>query len=360
VELLLNEQQALLAESAARLTADIAGPRRARALRDAGGEIDAAAWRNVIRAGWLATLVAERDGGVGLGLFDLALALEPAGRQLLMAPLAEAAAAAWMLSEICDDAPTLAGVLDGSRLIVPATRAASWGHGGAGLRYDTRTSALDGAMAFVPFAPSADAFLVATDTAICLVENKAAGVGIETHALVDGSTASTLTFTHATPTHVLARGAVAQALTARLQEFLTLAAGAELLGLVAGAHDLTLDYIKLRQQFGRPIGSFQVLQHRAVDGFVDIELNRSLLFRVMAAFDTADHHPAMASAVKARMSRCALAVTRAAVQMHGAVGYTDTHEIGLYYKRAIALAARYGGELEHTARFSELTYDVEA
>ncbi len=127
--------------------------------------------------------------------------------------------------------------------------------------------------------------------------------------------------------------------------------------LAAGAHDLTLDYIKLRQQFGRPIGSFQVLQHRAVDGFIDIELNRSLLFRVLAAFDAGETHPAMASAVKARTSRSALAATRAALQMHGAVGYTDTHDIGLYYKRAIALAARYGGELEHTAWFSEVTCD---
>ncbi|HEY2135986.1 MAG TPA: acyl-CoA dehydrogenase family protein, partial [Xanthobacteraceae bacterium] len=265
------------------------------------------------------------------------------------------AAAAWILSEISDDAPMLAEVLDGSRLVVPATRAASWGRGDHELRCAAGTSALDGEIPFVPFAPSADALLVATDSMICLVDRKAAGVAVETHVLVDGSTNSTLMCTNVVPTRILAHGGTARVLTARLQEFLALAAGAELVGLAAGAHDLTLDYIKLRQQFGRPIGSFQVLQHRAVDGFVDIELNRSLLYRVLAAFDAGEHHPAMASAVKARTSRTALAATRAALQMHGAVGYTDTHEIGLYYKRAIALAARYGGDLEHTAHFSELT-----
>jgi alkylation response protein AidB-like acyl-CoA dehydrogenase len=118
---------------------------------------------------------------------------------------------------------------------------------------------------------------------------------------------------------------------------------------------MTVDYLKLRQQFGRPIGSFQALQHRAVDGMIDIELNRSLNYRVLADFDRGVRHPAMAPAVKARAVRVALAVSRAALQAHGAVGYTDSADIGLYYKRAIALAARCGGELNQTARFSELT-----
>ncbi len=98
-----------------------------------------------------------------------------------------------------------------------------------------------------------------------------------------------------------------------------------------------------------------MLQHRAVDGFIDIELNRSLAYRVLSAFDAGEHDPAMVSAVKARTSRAALEIIRGALQMHGAIGYTDEHDIGLYYKRAIALAARYGNELHHTGRFSDLT-----
>ncbi len=136
-----------------------------------------------------------------------------------------------------------------------------------------------------------------------------------------------------------------------------LGAAIELVGLAAAALDVTLDYIKLRQQFGKPIGSFQVLQHRAVNGFIDIELNRSLAYRVLAAYDAGEHHPAMVSAVKARASRGALEITRAALQMHGAIGYTEEHDIGLYYKRALALAARYGGELGQTSRFSALTLE---
>jgi alkylation response protein AidB-like acyl-CoA dehydrogenase len=176
---------------------------------------------------------------------------------------------------------------------------------------------------------------------------------------VDGSTSSRLSFAkvRVPAENVIATGDEARKLALQLQELLTLGAAVELVGLAAAALDVTLDYIKLRQQFGKPIGSFQVLQHRAVNGFIDIELNRSLVYRVLAAYDAGEHHPAMVSAAKARASRSALKITRAALQMHGAIGYTEEHDIGLYYKRAIALAAQYGGELSHTGSFSNLTLE---
>src|SRR5262249_33350509 len=145
-----------------------------------------------------------------------------------------------------------------------------------------------------------------------------------------------------------------------LKESLTLGPAVELVALAAAAPDATLDHVKLRRQFGKPIGSFQVLQHRAVNGFIDVELNRSLVYRVLGAFDAGEHHPAMVSAAKARASRAGLEITRAALQMHGAIGYTEEHDIGLYYKRALVLAARYGGELGHTGRFSALTLQAAA
>jgi alkylation response protein AidB-like acyl-CoA dehydrogenase len=352
VDLLLTEPQTLFAESATRLCADHGGPKRLRALRAAAAEMDADAWRAMISAGWLATVVAEPHGGHGLGAFDLALALEQAGRQLLMVPLLEAAAVARTLSLVSDSERTevaLADLLRGTRLIVPAVA--------PDIAYDRRAGVLDGAIPFVPFAGAADAFLVATDSVLALVPR--ADVAIATERNVDGSTASKLTFrkTYIPAENVLATGAEAKRLAAQLDELLALGAAVALVGLAAAALDVTLDYVKLRQQFGKPIGSFQVLQHRAVNGFIDIELNRSLTYRVLAAFDAGEHHPAMVSAAKARASRAALQITRDALQMHGAIGYTEEHDIGLYYKRAMALAAQYGGELGHTGRFSALTLD---
>jgi hypothetical protein len=367
LDLLLTEQQSLFAETATRLCADHGGPKRLRALRAAGSEIDGEAWRAAIKAEWLATVVAEDRGGQGLGSFDLALALEQAGRRLLMVPLNEAAAVAWTLSRATDHSrasAALGDVLRGSRLIVPATAAASWlpGGGSPGIRYDHKAGVLDGSIPFVAHGGAADAFLVAIDAAarpvLALVPR--GNVAISTQGNVDGSTSSRLTFAkvQVPAENVIATGDEARRLAVQLQELLMLGAAAELVGLAAAALDVTLDYVKLRQQFGKPIGSFQVLQHRAVNGFIDIELNRSLVYRVLAAHDAGQHHPAMVSAAKARASRSALEITRGALQMHGAIGYTEEHDIGLYYKRAIALAAQYGGELSQTGGFSRLTLET--
>jgi alkylation response protein AidB-like acyl-CoA dehydrogenase len=364
---LLTEQQTLFAETATRLCLDCGGPKRLRVLRAAAAEIDADAWREIIKAEWLATVVAEGRGGQGLGAFDVALALEQAGRQLLIVPLLETAAAAWTMSRAEDGSRAGAGLADllrGSRLIVPATAAASWRYGGgaSAIQYDHRAGVLNGTIAFVAYGASAEAFLVAIDSGtppvLAVVPRSDASVATERN--VDGSTASRLTFAnvHVPADQVIATGAEAKRLALQLQELLTLGAAVELIGLAAAALDVTLDYIKLRQQFGRPIGSFQVLQHRAVNAFIDIELNRSLVYRVLAAYDAGEHHPAMILAAKARASRSASEIVRGALQMHGAIGYTEEHDIGLYYKRAMALSAQYGGELSHSSRFSDLTLEA--
>jgi alkylation response protein AidB-like acyl-CoA dehydrogenase len=367
VDLLLTEPQRLFAESAARLCADHGGPKRLRALRSSGGDTDAEAWREVIAAGWLATLVPEAQGGQGLGTFELALALEQAGRQLMLVPLLEAAAVASILSHASDGSRTeaaLADLMRNTHLIVPATTASAWRYEtrAGEVVYDHRAGVLDGAMPFVAHASEADGFLVALDAGpqavVALVPR--GGVAITTERNVDGSTSSRLTFakTYVPAERVIATGAEAKSLATRLQELLALGSAIELTGLAAAALDTTLDYVKLRQQFGKPIGSFQVLQHRAVDGFIDVELNRSLTYRVLKAFDAGEHHAAMVAAAKARAARAALAITRAALQMHGAIGYTEEHDIGLYYKRAMVLAAQYGNELSHAGRFSTLTLET--
>jgi alkylation response protein AidB-like acyl-CoA dehydrogenase len=366
VDLLLTEEQSLFAETAARLCLDHGGPKRLRALRAAGEDMDREAWRAALDAEWMATVVADDHGGQSLGAFDLALALEQAGRQLLLVPLVEAAAAAWTMSRATDTSRAsgaLADVLRGSGLIVPATEAASWRPSGraSGIRYDHKAGVLDGGIPFIAYGGSADAFLVAIDSGAqpVLAVVPRSDVSVATEGNVDGSSSSRLTFAkvHVPAENVIATGAEARKLALQLQEFLTLGAAIELIGLAAAALDVTLDYVKLRQQFGKPIGSFQVLQHRAVNGFIDIELNRSLTYRVLAAYDAGEHHPAMVSAAKARASRAALEITRGALQMHGAIGYTEEHDIGLYYKRAMTLAARYGGELGHTGAFSALTLE---
>jgi alkylation response protein AidB-like acyl-CoA dehydrogenase len=189
------------------------------------------------------------------------------------------------------------------------------------------------------------------------VPRDAAGLAVATTPNVDGSTSSTLTFSRVAVGDggIVAKGGLAAATAARMQELIVLGTSAELLGVAEAALDLTVQYTRLREQFGRKIGSFQALQHRMVDCYVDAELNRSLLFKVLSAWDAGTCHPAMVSAVKARVGKGALKTVRTALQLHGAIGYTDEHDVGVYYKRAVALAAKYGNEITHAGRFSTLT-----
>jgi alkylation response protein AidB-like acyl-CoA dehydrogenase len=356
MEPVLNEHQTLLRDGAVKLCRETGGPKRARQLRDAGTEMDTQAWKHFADGGWLGTAVPEEAGGLGMGMFEVSLVLEEAGRQLLALPLTETTAASWALAR-SDERKRLPAVLAGSTVVVPAFASEGWQAGGAA-QAKFESGAVSGKVRFVAYGPSADAYLVAAsdpkgEPVLALV-HKSKGVSISTVVNVDGSTSSDVAFEKA-PADAIARGPKAAELERRTRELLALGAAAQLLGASSAALDMTLEYIKVRQQFGKPLGSFQALQHRAADCFVDLELNRSLIYRVYSAWDAGQHHPAMVSAAKARASRSAMETTRAALQLHGAIGYTDEHDIGLYYKRAVALAALYGNEIHHTGRFSRLT-----
>jgi len=138
----------------------------------------------------------------------------------------------------------------------------------------------------------------------------------------------------------------------RVRDLVLLGQGAELVGVMDHAFGIALDYLKTRVQFDKKIGSFQALQHRAVDEYMEVEIARSLVFQVAAAFDRGQGNAAMAAAVKTRASAAALRVCKTSLQLHGAMGYTDEHDIGLYLKRAMVLVAQFGNEAQSRRRFA--------
>jgi 3-oxochol-4-en-24-oyl-CoA dehydrogenase len=362
---MLTEEQKQLRDSASRLCADFGGAKRARSLRDAGQEIDRDAWNAMRAAGWLASLVPEERGGLGLGLVELFLLIEPIGRQVLMVPMLEAAATAWLLGRTDNGSAALDKLLSGDNLIVPALQADGWDFRRASKsvpgKVDGKAMRVSGAIAGVPFAGSADAFLVRVETPrqalLCLVARDDPGCEISIARNVDGSTAGTIVLTDARieERQIVARGETVKKLATQLADLLSLGAAIELLGLAESALAMTLEHIKTRKQFGHPLGSFQALQHRMVDGFVDLELDRALLHRICLAWDSGTAVPAMIAAAKARVSRSAADVMRGGLQLHGAIGYTDEHDIGIYFKRALVLASRYGNEFTQSDRFARLT-----
>ena len=337
----LTDEQRQLRESAARLCADRGGARRARALREAGQDIDGAAWRAVIEAGWLGMMVPEMRGGLGLGAVEFYIVLEQAGRHALMTPLLETVAIAWLFGALRDPPQALAGLLDGERIIAPALDADGWTfrRGGSLL---TRVPV---------YATAAHDFLVEADLALALLAHPRHGLTLTTN--VDGSRSARITSSDAAV--VIVRGMEATALGSRLGDLLALGSAIELLGLCESAMALALEHVKTRKQFGQPLGSFQALQHRLADNFVDLELNRSVLHRICVAWDQDTVQPAMIAAAKARAVRVTTEIMRNALQLHGAIGYTDEHDIGILWKHALALSARYGNELTQAARFARLT-----
>ena len=187
----------------------------------------------------------------------------------------------------------------------------------------------------VPFAAEADGFLTATG----VVARDT--LTVTPLRLVDGSAAGEIRERLDPPAD-------------RVRDLVLLGQGAELVGVMDRAFAIALDYLKTRVQFDKKIGSFQALQHRAVDEFMEVEITRSLVFQVAAAFDRGQGNSAMAAAVKARACASALRVCKTAMQFHGAMGYTDEHDIGLYLKRAMTLAAQFGNEAASRRRFAAL------
>jgi alkylation response protein AidB-like acyl-CoA dehydrogenase len=362
----LSPEQSQLRDSAARLCNDFGGAKRARGLRDRGEELDREAWQAMRAAGWLGTLVPDERGGAGLGTTELYVLLEQIGRHVAMVPLLEASAACWALGQAKSPGVigALRSALAGERLLVPAMQAEGWDfRRPAALRGEPKGNAFmaRGEVSGVVFAQSADEFLVRTETSgetlLCLLPRDHRGLEIPVARAVDGSCLGRLCLDNAAidDAHIVARGDEAERLAAGMADLLSLGASIELLGLSETALALTLEHIKTRQQFGHPLGSFQALQHRVVDDFVALELNRSLLHRICLAWDAGEAQPALIAAAKARASRSTAEIMRTALQLHGAMGYTDEHDIGICFKRALVLAARYGNEFAQSEHFARLT-----
>lgn len=360
MELILAEEQRLLRDSAQRLVAErvaLSAGKRAGAVPP----FDRMQWRRVAEAGWLAILAPEGRGGLGLGVTELCLVLEVAGQAPLVEPIGLVAVVAGALAESDNGsahAELLASVIAGELIAVPG-----FDDRGASVRStpcdrDGETVKLTGTIAGVAGVTEADGFLVAavgsTGVVLAWVGRTVAGLTCTAAPTVDGGSIGGLALDGAEAL-VVAGSNRAPTILAKAFDRLLLAASAELLGVMERAHALAVDYTKTRQQFDRPIGSFQALQHRAVTDYTEIELTRSLLFQVCALADNERLTPGLTSAVKAKSSSAALGVAKSAIQLHGAIGYTSELSVGRYLKRALALSAQHGNDVWHRERYARLS-----
>ena len=359
MELHLTSEQTLLRESAAKFCA-AAGPKAARGFRGREPSFDRERLRQVGELGWLGMLVPSAADGLGLGLTELSLVLEQTGRALVCEPIGLATIAAAALAQGHAPHPMLERAMRGDVLVVPALQESA--HGGDPLAPrmqaagGDRKARLTGTKVSV-CAGGADGFLVsatgADGPALYYVPRDAPGLRMTTAPTVEGRSLATLTL-ETTPADLVPPRQSSRSAVEALTDLALVALAAELLGVMQGAQELTFGYLRVRKQFGKPIGSFQALQHKAVDIYIKTETTRSLLYQVAAANDPYRIDPALAVAVKAKASEDALAVTQACIQLHGAIGFTDEHDIGLYLKRALLLSSLFGNAAAQRRRYAEI------
>ncbi|WP_235851869.1 acyl-CoA dehydrogenase family protein [Litorivita pollutaquae] len=349
-----QEDLRMLRESARTLFERAGGSGRSRKLRDADGGWDADMIRELAEAGVFGVTVPEDNGGLGMGLAAGGVIAEEVGRVIAPEPVVVTVGLSLgLLRRLCPDHAKMEQLVGGTTVLAVAwqERGPNGGPAEATCRY--ADGKLTGSKAWVVGAVGADGFLVVADSdagpVLVLAEAKASGLSLEKSPQADGSAMGELSFS-GTPAEQLADGAAVQDALADAVSDATALAAAELVGLSDRAFEITLDYIKTREQFDKPIGSFQVIQHRAVDLHVMREVAQAGVREALAQMDSeADPkiRARLASRAKARAVRAAKKITRDSIQLHGAVGYTDEFDIGLYLNRALVLSAWLGDDAYH-------------
>ena len=375
--LVLTEDQEILARAARGFVRDRSPVSRARALRDAGDEVGFSRdlWREMGVLGWPGILIPERYGGAGMGLADLAVVLEAVGRTLAPEPfLSTVLLGGQLLTRAGTNAQKrawLPGIAAGEQVVAVtyqearsryalhrvATRAAV--QGDAWVLSGEKVQVLDGR--------HADLLIVSARTAgepddrdglsLFLVAPDAPGLTVTPQTRVDGRAAALVRLDEVEVGGDALLGPAGHGLSilASVVDLATVGLCAEMLGGMSRIFDDTLAYLKTREQFGVPIGSFQVLKHRAARVFMDVELCRSTVMAAARAADAGDADlPLLASLAKARCSDAFVLATNEGVQMHGGIGMTDEHDAGLYLKRARAAEMTFGDADWHRARWAAL------
>jgi len=365
--LILTEEQTMLKEAAdgfLRENAPIAHLRKLRDSRDPDG-VSRELWRAFGEMGFAGVVIPEEHGGSGLGAVEAGVVAEALGRTLTPSPFmgsgvlaatvliggSDEQQAAWLPKIATGEAIVSLAVDEGPKH-APVRMAATAERSGNGFR-------LNGAKGFVLDGHVADALIVAARTddglGLFLIDPSTDGVTVERTVMVDAHNAARVTLTDVEVDADALIGSV-EGGEALLEGALNLGracAAASLTGAGDQAFQTTLEYLRTRKQFGKPIGEFQALQHRAAHLFSEIEIARAAVMGALQALDEGrESAPVAVSVAKAKAGRVAELAVQEAVQMHGGVGMTDEFDVGLFMKRVRVLNELLGDAGFHQERMA--------
>jgi len=371
-----NDDQAMLAETVTGFMSDegAISKQLRRWREDCDDGFGHELWKKFAEMGLTGMLVPEADGGLGMGHVEAGIVLTEIGRNLTPSPfLTTSVMATTALSAGSDDirGRWLPGIVAGDSVAAvaidegakhrPERIACKAERAGNGFR-------LSGAKDFVVHGASADVLIVAARTSgsdsdadgvtLFAVPKDAANVSHDSVRLVDSSMASHLKLDGVELDGDAVIGDVDGGRTVlnRVLNAGRAGAAAEQVGVASGAMDITVDYLKQRKQFGKLIGEFQALQHRAAHLYSEVEIARAAVIKAQQLLDGgSERADLMVSVAKAKAGRaCGLAV-KEGIQMHGGIGMTDEYDIGLYMKRDRALAEFMGDAYYHANRVAEMS-----
>ncbi|MDM4771450.1 acyl-CoA dehydrogenase family protein [Solimonas sp. SE-A11] len=366
-----SQEQKMLRESATRFALKGYGFERYKTTLPLPGHCDPALWSQIAEFGWLGLPLPEDAGGLGGSALDISLICEALGGGMVLEPYVAGAVLPGRLLSFCGaDAGRLAGLAEGK-----AQLAVAWAEPGSAedpACCATRAQAegdgyvLSGRKQCVLNAPNAATLIVSARTSgsdsepggisLFAVDAGSSGVELKPYPVMGGGYAADIRLDRVRLEATALIGA-ADAGFAPLEAALdhaTVAACAQALGAMNALLERTGNYLKVRKQFGTPIGSFQALQHRLVEMFVEVEQSRSMV--VMSSVRVESAEPAVrrraVSAAKAYLGQSSKFVAQQAVQLHGGIGVTEELDVGHYFRQLSAFGTLYGSREYHLRRFA--------
>lgn len=366
-----SQEQKMLRDSAAKFALKGYGFERYQSTLELPGHCDPALWSQMADFGWIGLPLPEDAGGLGGSALDVSLVCEALGGGMVLEPYVAGAVLPGRLLSFCGaDTALLGGLAEGK-----AQLAVAWAEPGSAedpaycttrAQADADGYVLSGRKQCVLNAAKATTLIVSArssggehDTdgiSLFAVDPQAAGIELKPYPLMGGGYAADLRLDQVR-VGAAARIGAADAGFAPLDTALdhaTVAACAQALGAMNALLERTGNYLKVRKQFGTPIGSFQALQHRLVDMFVEVEQSRSMVMMSSVRVESAE--PAVrrraVSAAKAYLGQSSKFVAQQAVQLHGGIGVTEELDVGHYFRQLTAFGSLYGSREYHLRRFA--------
>jgi len=370
MSLVINEEQNMLKSSAKELL-DLKSPiSLMRKLRDDNyNQFDSDLWKEMVEMGWTALTIPEEYNGLNFGYVGLGQVIEEMGRKLTVSPMISTVLVSTsMISMSKNDvlkSKLFDEIMSGNKLCTLAHEESSHHSPNIDLSIISNNNEkfiLNGKKRFVIDGSISDYLIVSANSEfngsleLIVIDSKSKGITFNNKVHMDSKIYSDITFNNVefSKDNFLSVDNDGQKILNKTLDIACVGLAAEMLGIIQQAFEMTMQYLKEREQFGVKIGSFQALQHRSAIMFGEIELCKSIVLKALQAIDSNDKNLSeLASLAKSKLGLTSKLVTNEAVQMHGGIGVTDDADIGFFLKRSRVLQRIFGDSNYHLDRVAK-------